>query len=43
MILGRKVKIAYGSRVKKVELTYEDDDDLEALLTTLCGKDVFED
>ena len=43
MILGRKVKIAYGSRVKKVELTYEDDDDLEALLTALCGKDVFED
>ncbi len=42
MILGRKVKIAYGSRVKKVELTYEDDDDLEALLTALCGKDVFD-
>lgn len=43
MILGRKVKIAYGSRVKKVELTYENDDDLEVLLTALCGKDVFED
>jgi len=42
MILGRKVKIAYGSRVKKVELTYEDDEDLEALLTALCGKDVFD-
>lgn len=43
MILGRKVKIAYGSRVKKVELTYEDDDDLESLLVALCGKGVFED
>lgn len=43
MILGRKVHIVYGARSKKVELTYENDDDLEALLTALCGKDVFED
>ena len=42
MLLGRKVKIVYGARSKKVELTYENDDDLEALLTALCGKDVFE-
>ena len=43
MLLGRKVRIVYGGRSKKVELTYENDDDLEALLTSLCGKDVFED
>lgn len=42
MILGRKVKIAYGGRAKKVELTYENDEDLEALLVALCGKDVFD-
>ncbi len=42
MLLGRKVHIVYGARSKKVELTYESDDDLEALLTALCGKDVFE-
>lgn len=42
MILGRKVKIAYGGKVKRVELTYENDDDLEALLVSLCGKDVFD-
>ncbi len=41
-ILGRKVKITNGARSKKIELSFEDDDDLEELLLTLCGKDVFQ-
>lgn len=41
-LLGRKVRIVYGSKAKKLELSYENDDDLEILLTALCGKDVFD-
>ena len=39
--LGRRVRISRSSRKKVVELTYDDDADLEALLLTLCGNDIF--
>ena len=40
--LGRKVRISRSSRKKVVELTYDNDEDLEALLKTLCGDNIFE-
>jgi len=39
--LGRKVRISRSSRKKVVELTYDDDADLEALLCALCGETIF--
>ncbi len=40
--LGRKVKIHETNRKKTVELTFEDDEDLESLLKVLVGQDIFE-
>lgn len=40
--LGRKVKIHETPRKKTVELTYEDDEDLENLLKSLVGQEIFE-
>ena len=40
-ILGRKVKILKTAKKKVVELSYDDDSDLEALLEAICGKDFF--
>ncbi|MBQ8345889.1 MAG: ParB/RepB/Spo0J family partition protein [Clostridia bacterium] len=40
--LGRKVRISRSSRKKVVELSYDNDEDLEALLRHLCGNDIFE-
>ncbi len=40
--LGRKVRISRSSRKKVVELTYDNDEDLEALLRSLCGKTIFD-
>ena len=39
--LGRKVRISRSSHKKVVELTYDNDEDLEALLTSLCGNEIF--
>ena len=39
--LGRKVRISRSSRKRVVELTYDDDADLEALLMSLCGDKFF--
>lgn len=39
--LGRKVRILKTSKKKVVELSYDNDDDLEALLTAICGNDFF--
>ncbi len=39
--LGRKVKITQNEKKKSIELFYDDDEDMEALLTALCGKDFF--
>ncbi len=41
--IGRRVKIVSGKRSKKLEIEFSDDRDLEALLTTLCGKSIFND
>ncbi len=40
--LGRKVRISRSAKKKIVELTYDDDADLEALLRLLCGEQIFE-
>lgn len=40
-ILGRKVKITHGDKKKTVEISYETNDDLEELLRTLCGEEIF--
>lgn len=40
-ILGRKVKITHGGKKKTVEISYETNDDLEELLRTLCGGEIF--
>ncbi len=39
--LGRRVKITQNKKKKSIELYYEDDADIEALLTALCGPDFF--
>ena len=41
-VLGRKVKILKTAKKKVVELSYNDDDDLEALLTAICGANFFD-
>lgn len=41
-ILGRRVRILKTPKKKVVELAYSDDDDLEALLQSICGKDFFQ-
>ncbi len=39
--LGRKVRISRSSHKKVLELSYNDDEDLEALLKSLCGENIF--
>lgn len=39
--LGRRVRITNTGKKKTVELTFEDNEDLEALLKLLCGDDFF--
>ncbi|MBQ1233164.1 MAG: ParB/RepB/Spo0J family partition protein [Clostridia bacterium] len=41
--LGRKVCIARVAKKKVVELSYEDDQDLETIIKKLCGEDFFTD
>ena len=41
--LGRKVRIARVAKKKIVELSYEDDQDLEEIIKRLCGDDFFTD
>lgn len=41
-IMGRKVKIHQTGRKQTVELTFENDEDLEDLLRLIAGQDVFE-
>ncbi len=40
--LGRRVEIAGRGKSRRVELYFENDDDLEDLLIQLCGKDFFD-
>ena len=37
--LGRKVRIDGKGRKKTITLSYEDNEDLDEILTLLCGKD----
>lgn len=39
--LGRKVKITKNDKKHSIELFYEDDRDMEALLNAICGTDIF--
>ena len=41
--LGRKVKITQNEKKRSIELFYDDNEDMEALLTLLCGEDFFQD
>ena len=41
-ILGRKIKIVNTARKKTLEISYETNDDLEALLKSLCGDEIFD-
>ena len=41
--LGRKVKITQNDKKHSIELFYDDNEDMEALLTLLCGADFFQD
>ena len=40
--LGRKVRISRSSHKKVVEISYSDDEDLESLLSSLCGNNIFD-
>ena len=40
-VLGRRVKILKTNKKKVIELAYSDDEDLEALLKTICGENFF--
>ena len=42
-LLGRKVAIGGRGKTKRLELFYEDREDLEALLRVLCGEKIFDD
>ncbi len=39
--LGRKVRILQTARKKVVELSFDSNDDLEILLSAICGQDIF--
>jgi ParB family chromosome partitioning protein len=39
--LGRRVKITDNPKKKSLEIEYQDNEDLEILLTKLCGADFF--
>lgn len=41
-ILGRRVRIVKSAKKKVVELAYDTDEDLEALLKAICGNDFFD-
>lgn len=40
-VLGRKVRILKSAKKKVIELAYDNDEDLEALLKTICGDNFF--
>lgn len=40
-LLGRRVRILKSAKKKVVELSYSDDEDLEALLKSICGDEFF--
>ena len=40
--LGKRVRITHTPRKKAIEITYETNEDLENMLKTLCGEDIFD-
>lgn len=40
--LGRKVRITNTSKKRVVEISFDSDEDLETLLETVCGSDIFQ-
>ncbi len=40
-VLGRRVRITNTGKKKTIELTFEDNEDLESILKLLCGNDFF--
>ena len=40
--LGRKVKIVNNAKKRVVEITFDSDEDLEALLSSVCGAEIFD-
>ena len=40
--LGKRVRITHTPRKKAIEITYETNEDLENILKTLCGEDIFD-
>jgi len=40
-IVGHKVKIVYTGKKKSIQINYDSNEDLEAILTQLCGKEIF--
>ena len=40
-VLGRKVRILQTARKRVVELSFDSNDDLEVLLTAICGQEIF--
>ena len=41
--LGRKIKIADTGKRTRIEIEYEDNDDLENIIKALCGETIFDD
>jgi len=41
--LGRRVSIKQRGKIKKLELEYTDDNDLERLIAQICGESIFDD
>lgn len=41
-LLGRRVRINRKGSAKSVQVSFEDDEDLEILLRKLCGEEIIE-
>lgn len=41
--LGRKIKISDSGKRTRIEIEYIDNDDLESIITTICGENIFDD
>lgn len=41
-VLGKRVKITHTPRKKTLEITYDTNEDLESMLKTLCGDNIFD-
>ena len=41
-LIGRRVKISHRGAAKHISVSFEDNEDLEILLTKLCGNEIIE-